>query len=151
MSTRNVLQMVVVEQGKQNYSQPPTPVAFFNPDGTPLEISGGEGGSVTWANIPDKPAVVAEGATQAAARDAIGAGTSSLAVSTTAPAAPAAAAAVGTGTTAARADHAHVRQTGAQTLLTGYVAGTASAVAAGDTANAAIAKLEARIIALEAV
>lgn len=39
--------------------------------------------------------------------------------------------------------------TGSQVSLTGYVAGTAAAVAAADTVNAAIAKLEARIIALE--
>ena len=36
------------------------------------------GGGVTWSTISDKPAVVAEGATQADARTAIGAGTSSF-------------------------------------------------------------------------
>jgi hypothetical protein len=40
-------------------------------------------GSVTWAAISDKPAVIAEGATQAAARAAIGAGTSNLTLGTT--------------------------------------------------------------------
>lgn len=39
--------------------------------------------------------------------------------------------------------------TGADVILTGYSAGAAGNVAATDTANAAIAKLEARIAALE--
>jgi hypothetical protein len=47
----------------------------------------------------------------AAARTAIGAGTSSVAVSSTAPAALAATAAAGSSTDAARADHAHQRDT----------------------------------------
>jgi hypothetical protein len=47
----------------------------------------------------------------AAARTAIGAGTSSLAISSTAPAALAATAAAGSSTDAARADHAHQRDT----------------------------------------
>lgn len=41
--------------------------------------------------------------------------------------------------------------TGADIVLTGYAAGTAGAVAATDSVNAAIAKLEARLAALEAV
>ena len=40
-------------------------------------------------------------------------------------------------------------QTGAEVILTGYSAESAAAVAATDTANEAIAKLEARIVALE--
>lgn len=39
---------------------------------------GGGGGPTAWDDIVDKPAVVAAGATQAAARTAIGAGTSNL-------------------------------------------------------------------------
>ncbi|MGU3399233.1 hypothetical protein ACLBWS_05740 [Brucellaceae bacterium D45D] len=136
-------------------------------DGRP--VSGG-GGTVSSDDISDATTVgkgVLTAADQAAARTAMGAGTSNLALgttattalagntaipaaSTTAPAAPAAAAAVGTGATFARADHVHPRQTGAQLVLTGYAAGTAGAVAAADTVNAAIAKLEARIAALEA-
>lgn len=47
-------------------------------------ISGsGAGGGVAWADITGKPAVIAAGADQAAARTAIGAGTSSLTVGTT--------------------------------------------------------------------
>ena len=43
-----------------------------------LEAGGGGGGVPTWSTISGKPAVVAEGATQADARTAIGAGTSSF-------------------------------------------------------------------------
>lgn len=42
------------------------------------------GGPTAWGDITSKPAVIAAGATQAAARTAIGAGTSNLAVGTTA-------------------------------------------------------------------
>lgn len=42
------------------------------------------GGSVAWDNITGKPAVIAAGANAAAARTAIGAGTSSLVIGTTA-------------------------------------------------------------------
>lgn len=126
---------------------------------------GAEPEPVTWTTISGKPAVVAEGATQAAARSSIGAGTgnSNLAVATTNPAALAASASAGTGTTAARADHVHPyptaaqvgaaavshTHTGSQVTLTGYAIGTAAAVAAADSLNAAIGKLEARIVALE--
>ena len=48
-----------------------------------LPESGGGIGSVAWADITGKPAVIGAGATQAAARSAIGAGTSSLALGTT--------------------------------------------------------------------
>lgn len=41
------------------------------------------GGSVAWADITGKPAVIAAGADQAAARTAISAGTSNLALGTT--------------------------------------------------------------------
>lgn len=135
---------------------------------------GGGGGeapeAATWATLPGKPAVIAAGADQAAARGAIGAGTgngtSNLVVATTAPAALAAAAAVGTGTTAARADHVHPLPTaagvgaaaaththvGTAVTLTGYAIGAAAgaAVAPADTVNAAIGKLEKRIADLEA-
>ena len=43
----------------------------------------GEAGTTTWAGITDKPAVIGAGATQAAARSAIGAGTSNLALGAT--------------------------------------------------------------------
>lgn len=45
-------------------------------------VSGGGGGAVAWSAITGKPAVIASGATQAEARTAIGAGTSSLVVGT---------------------------------------------------------------------
>lgn len=45
---------------------------------------GGEPAAVAWADVTGKPAVIAAGADQAAARSAIGAGTSNLAVGTTA-------------------------------------------------------------------
>lgn len=96
-----------------------------------LEAS--SGGGVAWGDITGKPAVIAAGADQAAARSAIGAGTSNLAIGTTA-------------STAAAGNHSH---TGAQIALTGYTIGTEAAVAAADTVNAAIGKLEARIVALE--
>lgn len=54
------------------------PRSLENVDFSGLDIS------VDYANITGKPAVIAEGATQAAARTAIGAGTSSLTIGTTA-------------------------------------------------------------------
>lgn len=45
---------------------------------------GGGSGSVAWADITAKPAVIAAGADQAAARTVIGAGTSNLEIGTTA-------------------------------------------------------------------
>lgn len=47
-------------------------------------VNGGGGGSVAWGDITGKPAVIAAGADQAAARTAIGAGTSNLEIGTTA-------------------------------------------------------------------
>jgi len=47
-------------------------------------VSGSGAGSVAWADITGKPAVIAAGANQAAARTAIGAGTSNLEIGTTA-------------------------------------------------------------------
>jgi hypothetical protein len=56
----------------------PSEYAELNGRLTILEAGGGGGGGVTWSTISGKPAVVAEGATQADARTAIGAGTSSF-------------------------------------------------------------------------
>jgi len=113
--------------------------------GATVEGLEGGGGSTAWADITDKPAVIAAGADQAAARTSIGAGTSSLAVATTAPAALASAAAVGTGTTAARADHVHALP--AATALQ-VVAGTGG-LAAGNL-QVTLQALATRIAALEA-
>lgn len=138
-------------------------LALFNEDGTPVEFGGGESAPTPWNDITDKPAVIGAGDTQALARAAIGAGTSSLVVGSTVGAALAAAAAAGSSAQAARADHVHPYPTaanvgaaatshthvGTAVTLTGYAIGTAGAVAASDTVNAAIAKLEARIVALE--
>lgn len=54
----------------------------------------GDPGTITWSGIPDKPASIAAGATNAAARLAIGAGTSDLVLGTTS-------------TTAAAGNHLH--------------------------------------------
>lgn len=109
---------------------------------------GGSGEAVTWATLSGKPATFPPtiGST---ATTAMAGNTSIPTASSTAPAALATTAAVGTGTTWARADHVHARPTGAQVLATGYTIGTAGAVAAADSINAAIGKLEARIVALE--
>ena len=48
-----------------------------------LPAAGGGSGAVGWADITGKPAVIGAGATQTAARTAIGAGTSSLALGAT--------------------------------------------------------------------
>lgn len=122
---------------------------------------GGAGGGVAWGDVTDKPAVIAAGATQVAARTAIGAGTgdgtSNLTVATTAPAALAAAAAVGTGTTAARADHVHPLPTAAQVgaaPTTHNQAATTITVTAipgltGANVQLALADLQTRLAALE--
>ena len=54
----------------------------------------GGGGTIAWDDVTDKPVVIASGATQAAARTSIGAGTSSLALGST-------------GSTAAAGNHTH--------------------------------------------
>ena len=119
-------------------------VAFVDADGKVIELGGDGGGvAVTWATLGGKPAVIAAGADADAARTAIGAGTSSLAVGATAGAALAAAAAAGTSAEAARADHAHKRQTAAETSV------SAGAGVVGATVQAAIADLAARVVVLE--
>lgn len=113
--------------------------------GATVEGLEGDGGAAAWADITGKPAVIAAGADQAAARTAIGAGTSSLAVATTAPAALDAAAAVGTGATAARADHVHALPAATALQL---VAGTGG-LAAGNL-QVTLQALATRIATLEA-
>ena len=51
-------------------------------DGTPV-VGGGAGGPADWGSLTGKPAVIAAGASATEARDAIGAGTSDLALGTT--------------------------------------------------------------------
>ncbi|AXN53921.1 hypothetical protein SEA_RABINOVISH_100 [Mycobacterium phage Rabinovish] len=106
----------------------------------------------TWAQVTGKPAVIAAGADAAEARTAIGAGTSNLALGTTASTALAGNTALvpPTRTVNGKALSANVTLGGGDVALTGYAAGTAEPVSATDTVNAAIAKLEARIAALEA-
>lgn len=99
------------------------------------EATGGTA-SIAWGDVTGKPAVIAAGADQASARTAIGAGTSNLAIGTTA-------------TTALKGDTAI--PSAATMALTGFTAGTAGAVSASDTVNAALAKLEARLVVLETV
>jgi len=124
----------------------------------PVSIAGGGGGEpveVRWEDISNQPAVIAAGATQAAARTAIGAGTSNVAVATTAPVALAATAAVGTGTSAARADHVHPLPTAAQVgaaAATHNQAATTVTVAAipgltGANAQLALADLQSQLTA----
>lgn len=94
---------------------------------------------VSWDDVQDKPTTFPAAwddvtGVPAALTAAQAAGTASIrAIGTTA-------------TTAAAGNHTH---TGSQIALTGYTAGTAGNVAATDSVNAAIAKLEARIAALE--
>ena len=57
-------------------------VIAVNADGTP--ISGGGGVAATWDTLEGKPDFIAAGADASAARAAIGAGTSNLAIGTTA-------------------------------------------------------------------
>lgn len=80
---------------------------------------------VEWDGVEGKPAVIAAGETQAEARTAIGAGTSSLAIGTTA-------------TTAAAGNHNHA-----------VVAHAASGLAAAASIQALAQALSARIKALE--
>ena len=88
-------------------------------------LEGGDGGSTAWADITGKPAVIAAGADQAAARTAIGAGTSSVAVGTGA-------------TNAAAGNHNHA-----------VTADAGSGLAAAANIQAAFVALSARIKALE--
>ena len=89
---RNVTDMVravakAVAAGWQPFHE-----VVFAPDGLMLQAiiegdpgtGGGSGDEITWGTLPGKPAVIGAGATQAAARQAIGAGTSNLSVGTTA-------------------------------------------------------------------
>lgn len=87
-----------------------------------VATGGGEPVTVAWDDVTDKPAVIAAGATQAAARTAIGAGTSSLALGATA-------------TTAAAGNHNHPASDGT-------VRGTVlRAAAQADSAAADVAAL----------
>lgn len=124
-------------------------------------LGGGGGGAVAWSDIADKPAVIAEGATQADARTAIGAGTgngsSNLAVGSTVGAALASAAGAGASTQAARADHVHPFPTaanvGAAAASHAHTATQVTATAIGPgtatTVQGILAELAARITALE--
>lgn len=68
---------VVIESGDVASAPPGAiPVAMFSDQAS--------GGGETWQTLPGKPAVIAAGADQAAARTSIGAGTSNLAIGTTA-------------------------------------------------------------------
>lgn len=110
---------------------PTTPEANLRHKPEPVVIYGlPEGGSseTSWGDITGKPAVIAAGADAAAARTAIGAGTSNLAI----------------GTTATTAKAGNAVQTAAQTTATAIAPGTATNV------QAILAELNARISALEA-
>ncbi len=98
-------------------------------DGVPIDLGGsGASGPGAWTDITGKPAVIAAGADQAAARSAIGAGTSNLALGSTA-------------STAAAGNHIH---TATNISATAIAPGTATNV------QGILAELAARIAALEA-
>jgi len=110
----------------------PNYTVFVDAEGNPIDIGGGGGGgSVTSNSITDATATgkaVLTSANQAAARTAIGAGTSNLAIGTTA-------------STAAAGNHVHPAS-----------AITATAIAPGTATNVQgiLAELAARVAALEA-
>lgn len=109
---------VVVESGDVASAPPGAiPVSMFS------DQAGG--GGETWQTLPGKPAVIAAGADQAAARTSIGAGTSSLAIGTTA-------------STAAAGNHNHP-----------VTADSASGLAAAASIQALAVALSARIKSLE--
>ncbi|MCX2696714.1 hypothetical protein [Ochrobactrum chromiisoli] len=113
--------------------------------GATVEGLEGGGGATAWADITGKPAVIAVGADQAAARTAIGAGTSSLVIGTTAGTALAGnTALLAIGTTATTAKAGNAVQTATQTTATAIAPGTATNV------QAILAELATRIAALEA-
>jgi|GEM_PF-1650700 len=93
--------------------------------GATVEGLEGGGGATAWADITGKPAVIAAGADQAAARTAIGAGTSSVVVGTGA-------------TNAAAGNHNHA-----------VTADAGSGLAAAANIQAAFVALSARVKALE--
>lgn len=93
--------------------------------GATVEGLEGDGGAAAWADITGKPAVIAAGADQAAARTAIGAGTSSVVVGTGA-------------TNAAAGNHNHA-----------VTADAGSGLAAAANIQAAFVALSARVKALE--
>ncbi|CAM4408357.1 hypothetical protein [Paenibacillus xylanexedens] len=108
----------------------PNYTVFVDANGGPIDIGGGGGGTITSNSITDATATgksVLTAANQAAARTALGAGTSNLAIGTTA-------------STAAAGNHVHP----ATTI-------TATAIAPGTATNvqAILAELAARITALE--
>ncbi|UPK42467.1 hypothetical protein [Paenibacillus pabuli] len=108
----------------------PNYTVFVDREGNPIDIGGGGGGTVTSNSITDATATgkaVLTSANQAAARTAIGAGTSNLAIGTTA-------------STAAAGNHVHPAS-----------AITATAIAPGTATNvqSILAELAARVTALE--
>ncbi|RDI13455.1 hypothetical protein DEU38_13430 [Rhodococcus sp. AG1013] len=119
-------QFRVIVGGELDASQHVAGIVLVDANGDPISIGGGA--AVTWANISGKPAVVAAGADAPAARAAIGAGTSSIALGSTA-------------STASPGNHAHAAS-----------AVTATAIAPGTATNVQgiLAELAARIAALEA-
>lgn len=101
------------------------------------DLAAASGGTVDWDSLDGKPAVIAAGATEALARDAIGAGTSDLALGTSETTALAG---NGKAATAGAADTAAALATGRTIALTGDVTGTATNFtgAANATITAAI-------------
>lgn len=103
--------------------------AFYDAGGD----SGGGDVTVSWDDIEDKPTTFAP---------TIGTTASTALAGNTAFVPP-------TRTVNAKALSANVVLAGSDLVITGYAIGTAAALAATDTVNAALAKLEARVLALE--
>ena len=125
-----------------NAADPPHLIITYS-DGTTQDAGampaggGGPGGTATWADLTGKPPVIAAGADQAAARAAIGAGTSSQTLATMSTAE----AAAGTATTA-RATTAQAIKAAVDALAPGAASwstlpGKPAVVAAGTTQAAA--------------
>lgn len=127
----------------------PNGVALLDGDGDVTDAAGAKvtgGGAADWDSLTGKPAVIGAGADAAAARTAIGAGTSNLAVGTTAGTAKAgnwspAAADVSDSTATGRAVLTAADQAAARTAIG---AGTSS-LAIGTTAGTAAAGNDARL------
>lgn len=97
-----VVKQAQIVEAELNGTQVVQKVAFFDADGNPVSVGGGESGPVKWADIEGKPTIpaaatvdnlggasavgkaVMKAVDAAAARTAIGAGTSNLKVGTAA-------------------------------------------------------------------
>ena len=82
LAVDGVITTDMIQQPATGGARPVGVAIVVNADGSPIS-AGGSSENVTWGNISGKPPYVAAGATQAAAREVIGAGTSNLSLGTT--------------------------------------------------------------------